>query len=501
MVNLIRKYQQSLMVVITILVIAAFALLYNHTKFDQLGADNVVLMYGKPITRTDIDRVGMRYRVALYLGLRNLVSGLSGGGYNTNQAVESFIFNSFVLDHEAKALGIEATKPEIYDAIKQIPAFQTNGAFDPVKYQTDLNTELAELSFDQSKLEDLVRDDIRLKKLSALVGATVDVSPDEFRALYTQNYQKMDVSLVRFKLSDFTATIQPKDDEIKKYYDDHKTAFKTQEKRSIEYVHFELTDAEKKLKDKERVMALQKLADRANDFNQALMEKGSKFDDVAKAQKLEVKTTPEFAENAPPPELASAQAVTAEAFHRTEQDPNSDAIRSGDGFYIIHLAKVAPSRELTLDEAKPKVIEQIKNERGHDAMLAKANEVRAKIAAALKSGKSFSEAAAAAGQKVESFPAFSLAEPAMDKPDAEEIAQKAIELAPGDLSELVQTNDGGLLIHEDKKEPIDEKKYEAEKATQMAMLRSSKRRVIFHEWLALQQKAANIQNASSPRRG
>ena len=501
MVNLLRKYQQSLMLVITVLVIAAFVLLYNHTKFDQMGSDDAVLMYGKPVSRIDIERVALRYRVAMYLGMRNLINGLTGGGYDQNQAIENFILNSIILDHEAKVLGVDATQTEIYDAIKQLPAFQTNGAFDPVKYQIDLNTRFAELSFDQSKLEDLVRDDIRLQKLNNLVGSTVDVSKDEFRALWLQNYQKMDVSLVRFKLSDFTGTVQPKDDEIKKYYDDHKSAFKTDERRSIAYVHLDLSDADKKLKDKERVAALQKLADRATEFNQALLEKGAKFDDVAKAQKLEVKTTPEFAENAPPADLATAQAVTSEAFHLTEQDATSEAVKSGDGFYIVHLVKIVPSRELSLDEAKPKVIEQIKQERGHDAMVAKANEVRAKIAEALKAGKSFAEAAAAAGQKVEGFPPFSIAEPANDKPDGEAIAEKAVELSPGDLSEFVPTTEGGLLVHEDKKEPVDEKKYESDKGMQMAMLRRSKRSVVFREWLAEQKKAANIQSVAAPRRG
>ena len=53
MVNLLRKYQQSLMILVTVMVIIAFVWLYNGTRFDRLGADQAYRVYGRTISQVD----------------------------------------------------------------------------------------------------------------------------------------------------------------------------------------------------------------------------------------------------------------------------------------------------------------------------------------------------------------------------------------------------------------------------------------------------------------
>ncbi len=495
MTNLIRKYHQTLMILITVLVIVAFTWLYNGTDFKRIGVDRAFRVYDRTLSEADIERSARRFQLARGLGLNELIFGLGGGGYNQNEALENFVWNSFVLDHEAKQFGIAPTDAEVIDAMKALQAFQTNGVFDPTKYQEFVQNMLTPNGFTDAQLEDLVRDDLRLKRLQTLVGTTVDVTPAEFRAAYVQNNQKMDVSLVRFDLATFANAITPTEEEITKYFNDHKTAFATEEKRVVSFVRIDLSDAEKALKGKEKMDARQKVSERAEDFGQALLDgKATPFAEIAKKQGLEAKTTPEFTEAAPAPELRSVPQAAAAAFRLTEKDPNSDALPVETGFCILHLDKIVPSRPLSLEEARPRVIEQIKNERGHDALVSKANETRAKIAEALKAGKSFADAVAEAGQKVESFPSFSVVEPVTDKPSSEEIIQKAVELGPNELSEFVSTDDGGLLVHLDKREPIDEAKFAKEQVTQLDGFRSRKRLAVFREWLQLHRKAANVQS-------
>ena len=299
----------------------------------------------------------------------------------------------------------------------------------------------------------------------------------------------------------------PKEDEIKKFYNDHKGALNSEERRAVSFVRLELSDAEKtSLKGKEKVAALQKLSDRANDFSQALLDKLS-FEDAAKkvsskGAPLKVEKTQEFTESHPCPELASVAPAIGEAFRLTEKDPNSEAVQTETGFYILHLDKLVPSRPLTLDEARTKVIDQIKNERGHELMVSKANEARIKLTLSLKAGKSFADAAKEAGLKVESFPVFSLLEPPADKPNANEIIEKAVELNDNALSDLVQTAEGGLMIHVDKRDPVEESKFKREISDQMSKLRERKRFGVFLHWLQLNRKAADIQSLEvRPQRG
>ena len=502
MVSLLRKYQQSLMILVTGMVIIAFVWLYNGTRFDKIGADQAYKIYGKVYSQGDIQRTARRFQLAMSLGLRELVGSLSGATNDRNQAFENFVWNSFVLDHEARALGIVPTDAEVISTMKKLEVFQTNHTFDPVKYQEFGQNFMAPNGITDAEVEALVRDELRVKKLVELIGSTIEVTPAESRTLFVQNHQKMDVSLIRFNTADFAAAVEPKEDEIKKYFDEHKATLTTEEKRVVRYVKLGLSDAEKALKGKEQVTALQKQADRANDFSQALLDKAN-FDDVAKKMGLKVEITPSFTEAQPSPEFASVPQAGAEAFRLTEKDPNSEAVQSETGFFILHLDKVVASRPLSFEEAKPKIISQIKNERGHNTLVSKANEARAKIDAALKAHKSFADAAKDAGQKVESFPPFSISEPASDKPNANEITEKAIELGENDLSEFVATSDGGLLIHMDKREPVDEAKFKKELDGQLTMLRMRKRYAVFLQWLQLSRKAADVQSLQEvrPRRG
>ena len=159
----------------------------------------------------------------------------------------------------------------------------------------------------------------------------------------------MDVSVVRFRPEDFAEGRAGRaTTEIAKYFEAHKAQLKTDEKRKVKFVRFGLTDEQKKLKGKERIDVLQKLADKANDFTEALQAKGADFDQVAAKFQITPKETGDFSKASPDPELASTPQLVQAAFALTKESPNSDAIQTPDGFDLLHLVNVEPSRPLTL---------------------------------------------------------------------------------------------------------------------------------------------------------
>ena len=80
----------------------------------------------------------------------------------------------------------------------------------------------------------------------------------------------------------------------------------TEEKRKIKFVQFSLTDEQKKLTGKQRIDVLQKLADQANEFTEALQAKDADFDQVVTKFHLTAKETGEFTQAAPDPQLAGS---------------------------------------------------------------------------------------------------------------------------------------------------------------------------------------------------
>lgn len=499
MVNLLRKHQQPLMIFVTFVIIIAFVVFYNGNSSSKNQPQQGFRIYGRDYSQEEIQRKVRRFSVAMRAGLGELAYGLTGNP-NSEQAVENFVWNSFVLDHEAQRLGITANENEVTEAIAKLPVFQTNGAFDPIKYQGFVENILRPNGFTSLQLEDLVRDQLRMQKLMTLVGSTAELTPAEFRASYVQEHQKMHLSVIRFDLADFKGSVQPAEDEIKKVFEERKASLNTGEKRAISYVQLDLNAEQKALKGKELVDARQALADRASDFGQAMLDPKANFADTAKKMNLEVKMTPEFAQAQPPAELSASPDLAAAAFQLTEKEPTGDALSVGNGYYILHLEKVTPSRPLTFEEARPQVIEQIKAERGNQLLVAKANEVAGKIADAVKAGKSFADAAAEAGLKVETLPAFSLVEPLEGKANLQEIVSKAVELDDGESSAFTPVENGGFIVHFDKRDPIDEAQFEKDQKTQMATARMGKSYVAFHEWLQSRRKLADLKNVG-PQRG
>lgn len=493
MIHVLRKYQRPLMIVITVIIIIAFGWFFTPGSGNRHEAPaGKVRIYDRTYSQDEIDRRSRGYGVAMAAGLGKLVIGLTYGNPYGEQAASQFLVNSFILAHEAERLGIVIPDDEVAAAIQKLPAFQTNGAFDMEKYRDFDSKVLRPRGFTAERLEELVRDELRLEKLAALIGATVDVSPAEFRADFVKNTQKIDASVIRLDLAAFKAEVKPTDEEIAKVFEQRQAGYKAPEKRTVTFVKLDLPAAAKDLKGRELMDARQALANRANDFTQELLQPGATFTGVAKKYELEVKTAADFSEAEAPADFSGAPQAAEAAFRLTEKEPFSDPLPVGSGYLVLHLEKVTPSRPLTLAEAKPQVIEEIKAEKAQAALSAKGAALYTQISDALKAGKPFADAAKEAGVTSETLPPFSPAEPLTKQADAQQLIVKAVELPDGALGSFTQTPTGGFLLYVAKREAVDEAKLMEAEKDQLAQTRENKGFLAFLQWLDSRRKFANI---------
>ncbi|MDP9292798.1 MAG: SurA N-terminal domain-containing protein [Verrucomicrobiota bacterium] len=495
MTNILRRHQHFLMVLITFLVIIAFVWLFNGTRYERGGggSDTVAKIYGRSISHADNERDARRFDVARALQLFTLLEALVGEPQSREQAVENFIWNGRVLRHEADELQIRPTNDQVVAKMKALPAFQTNGSFDPQKYSSFVEEALSPRGFTSTELEDLIRDDLRLEKVHALLDSTVEVSAAEFRTAYDRQFQKVHASVIAFQTDQFANTIEISDDDLKKAYEQRKENLKSDELRRVKYAALVLSDAEKALTGKERIDALQKLANKANDFTQALLGKDAKFDEVAAKFQAPVSAAGPFSQEKPDSKIASIPAIATTAFALTEKEPNSDPVQAENGYYVVHLEEVMASKPLSFDDARIKLTEQLRAERGHETLNLKAAEARGKILEEIKNGKAFAAAAAAAGVQPEPFPVFSLAEPNEEKPNAREVMTRAAELKEGELSEPIATSDGAMLVYLEKRDPVDSAKFEQDSPMLTQNFARGKRALVFQEWLRLRRRDAKVE--------
>ena len=512
MMRFLRKHRNTLMIVIAVLAIP-FVFYFNKSDFSARGPGDFGKFYDRKISIVEATRYAKLLGLAARLGMADFIQDLTSGARDENERAVEFVFNLLILRREADQLGIQPTSAERVDFVRNLQVFHgPNSGFDVGKYTEFTQEFLSPNGFTDAQVEELAGDELALRRLKQLVAVGVSVPDSETKENYERAYGRVTASVIRLHTSDFAKEIKPTDDEIKKYYDEHKNELKTDEKRKIEFVTFTLNDQQKKLAGKERVDALQKLQSQATDFTQALLQKGTTFQQAAAKFQLPVQATDEFTAAKPDPKLGgNAGQVSAAAFQLTKEEPTSELIEVPDGYYVLHLADVAPSRPLTIEEAKPKVVEAITTVRARMALATKGQQAVHDLREGLKAGEPLSFAAEKVNVKVEKVPEFILMEEEndltdptkpkdkekdKDKPkDLMSIKNAVATLQPGDISEFYPSQDGGIIAIVEKREPPDEAKYGPKRTELAQRINTNKREIVFYEWLREKQREAGILKA------
>jgi hypothetical protein len=507
MINILRKNQKALWGVIAVLCIP-FVFYFSKSDMSRVENTEFGKIYGRSIPIIEYQHNMRLFNLARELGMFTYLQDLVTGARTEHEAYAEFTMNRLILQHEAQRLGIRPSIAQIAAAVKEFRPFRGATGFDSAKFNEFTQQALPALGFTERQIEELAADQLSLARIKELIAAGVQIPEAESKENYERAYGKMEVAVVRFNSADFEKSLQIADDDIAKYYEAHKAELNTDEKRKVSFVTFGLNEDQKKLTGKERVEVLQKLADNANDFNQALLEKGADFDQVAAKFQRPVQTTGDFTKAAPDPALKGNAQLAAAAFQLTAQEPNSDVVQAGDEFYILHLGGIEAARPLTLEEAKPKIVEALKTQSLRQIVSTKGAEAAQKIREAMKSGATAEAAIQQAGYTVEKVPPFALADPATppkaeaDQPappqtaDIGTIKSTVAEMSAGEVSDLVPMPTGGFIAVVEKRDKPDMAGYESGKKAFNERFLSGKREVAFYEWLRARRDEAGIQSRS-----
>lgn len=149
------------------------------------------------------------------------------------QALDRLIDQKLLLQ-EAGKLNMQVSEQELSDMIRQMPVFQQAGTFDPRRYQMVLNS----ARLDPETFETLQKESMLIQKLTAFITGTVKVSEAEATEWYKWQNASAAIDYVVFD-PDRYQDITVSDEEIQKYYDDHKASYKTESKIKTRYLFFD----------------------------------------------------------------------------------------------------------------------------------------------------------------------------------------------------------------------------------------------------------------------
>jgi peptidyl-prolyl cis-trans isomerase D len=146
---------------------------------------------------------------------------------------------------EARRLDLVASDGEVADAIrKQFPdaASGSGEGFD--KYRDTVTTRYGSVE----RFEQSIRDQLAAEKLHAFATAGVHVSEQEIKDDYLRKGTSFDLSYVTVAADKLAARLQPSDEELQKYYDEHKTDFRYLEaQKKIRYLFIDQAKVGEKL--------------------------------------------------------------------------------------------------------------------------------------------------------------------------------------------------------------------------------------------------------------
>jgi len=150
-----------------------------------------------------------------------------------DQAFDQLVTDA-LLRQEYRRRGITVTDDEILQAARyspppglmQSPDLQTDGQFDPAKYQRFLASPLARQQGLLYQLEQYYRTEIPKEKLFDQVAGDVYVTEDQLWRRFQDQHDSAQVSFVLFQPDRIPdSAVRVSDDEVRAYYDTHKKLF------------------------------------------------------------------------------------------------------------------------------------------------------------------------------------------------------------------------------------------------------------------------------------
>jgi len=430
-----------------------------------------------------------------FLTARFFEMGLRDQGAMTPEAEQALSRRTWLrlaMLREADKMGLTASNEEVAQLIQRDPTFAENGVFNRERYRAVVESSLR---IPRSLFEAYVRQDITLRKISAVAesllwippsdlqrrlanltdnmkveyallpreenpAAAVQVGEEDARAFYEANTnlfivpEKIRVRYVAFPVSNYLGSSTVKDADIERFYDDNLQNYMTVDTNGAS-IPVPIEDVKEQIRSNLLVRAATfKAKDNATGFVMALApERNGNAPDmaaVAAQAGLSIRTTDYFSAFEDVPGLDVGASFRQAAFNLDEDDPNSyfsDAVVDGGEVYVIasqdrvpiHLPPFTNIVELVMPRAVSNAVRK--------AMVEKAGEIRAEILAA--GTNAFTRVMSEHGALVVTSEVFSVYEGigSNDLKYTEALLPELVTMGPGDVSSPIESGDGVILAH------------------------------------------------------
>jgi hypothetical protein len=551
MIEKLHRYR-GLLVFGLILVAAAFVFGdFSTGRRNSAGGSRAILgVAGKTYDDRDFQRLGagpvnlaqMMLRMGDF-GPYQFVFELAKGAGAESDLAEKFFVGRVLLRNAKDEFGIHPDETEVAAHIRTMRAFAKDaGGFDEKKYREFIDKDIGRLGMTENDLLDLAADILAAEKLKSILAAGMVADRDTVAKAEALQKQQITAELARLDITPFEDKIQPTEEEIKGYWEPIKDAFKTTPRRKFSYILVtpalpteeaaepekpesiaeaaatdEAKEAAKKKKEEEKALKAAKLAEErrkkqletdalVDDFITALGDqKGAGFEELAKKNNWEIKTTDLFTAAEPPAELkinvraSSAGGTAVQPLFAIQEtsDPVSkftNAIPVGEGQWLIaRLDGEEKEREKTYAEARADARAQFIAEKAAADLKAAAETALTKIKEGIAAGKSFADAAKEAGvTETKSVNAITSTHKPDGATEPATLFKAASEVDPGGFADVLVESDRAFILHVVKREVVKDPNSATALDSAITMANNQNETLMFDSWLAARVEAAKV---------
>ena len=485
---------------------------------------------GQPVSQSEYRSAYLSTYLARALALGREVQSTPA----TDAALRKLSWQRLATLREVAKLGIVATDQELVGAIRANFS-ETNGTFDPRRYQAFLQNAVRPLGFTTAQFEQHLREEIQIQKLAHLIGRQAQVTPLEIRRTFDTLLDSFTVEYAAVLPADVEKDVAVSDDDARKLYDADPAAFTIPEQRVVSYAAFPVADypaetneiADDAVQDyyelhvadftttetdtngqpRETVADLDDVRDEIvgalrREASLALADEAAAdlafraipdrdgnvpvfADEVAKTGR-QAQTLPPFARHEVPLKDGGA-AFAAAAFELAPNsfDRVSSTIAGQDAVYVLYLEKVLEPHVPSFDEAKAQVVEVAKQKAMAEALAARGQALRDAAAAGLAAGKTFAQAVGDAGaQAVAVEPFTGLSGSSSTNEAVQALVQAVVSYNQGEVTDPVPFGDGVLVAHVQTRTPADADTFDSYQAEIASAIRARRGQSLFRDWQA-----------------
>ena len=541
MIENLRKYPGVILAALVAVFIGF--LLMDSQRFFRQGGSNTISINGISYDVNEYNRLGPSSQklcsmLTTYqsMALYEFSMALLDRDVKTQEAAEkSFFINRLFLRDAGKDFGYEAGEAEIQEFIRDRSVFTDSDPSDPSKksfnkekYDAFLMNSLGKNGMSEKDLFALIKDMLIYEKLSTVIAGSLDVNPSDIVEAVQSERQKISASYVSLKLADFTGKQDPSEEDVKKFWEERKDSFNTENRRKFSYLIGapkypagaekapapampskpgeappEPSAADKKITEDRRV-AERAVAVTMDNLSIAIEEsKGSDFEEQVKKAEWELRVTDLFTSSTIPDELLkltprkTQKTIQQLLFSlQTTADPLSKFTTSfpvGEAEWLIaRLDAEEVSRVKTYDEAKEDARKQLIDQSARDAIKTAAEDAHKKIATSMKEGKSFADAAKEAGYNAVTIGPISDRQTIAGQPNAQAIFTAAKHTNPGALTENLIADSDTLIISVDKREIYKDPNFDKMIESRVEQAKDTLRIQAFQAWLVEKNTSAKV---------